>query len=600
MAAGRLVPLGPLGPAVHPTASVRTVWDPASGPAAETAAVGADHQLRAGEQRRSSCGGASTPAGSSPASATSPLAVGCPPGTFGVLLELGYRRLMLPGRAAGDGAVAAATGVLYREGPPLAGSASPMVVAGLLDPDPVDGVPPIVRAVQQAGRGDGDGRAWLEQYLEVSLRPLTRLLVRHGIALEAHTQNSLVALDDGWPVRFVVRDLEGASLNRDHPRAPGGHFGGVVDADSPAVYDEPEVWRRFAYYGLVNHLGQLIATLAEHLGPSEGELWAVAGAVLTRRGRCAHGTDPAAAPLRRAPRRCRASGQGQPHQRAGGPQRAPRLGRRPQPAAGPGPSVTAPRCRGRPVKPPTCPRCGGGSCASSSSRWSTRGRSAPTPRRGVAAGDVRYRWSARRRFSFDRVRLGPGPVLRSAAGAAPVEATRPGLFLDEIGPALRADPERRRGFAAELERTVANDTQARRHWRAAGRRAAGAAFDDLESLVVDGHPYHPSYKSRLGFDAGRQRRLRPRVRPADPPRPGRRSGAIWSQWRALPGVEPDVVDGRVVLPVHPWQWERHARRRGPRWSPTGRSSRSAPPTTTTGRSSRSGRWPTSPGPGRRR
>ena len=54
----------------------------------------------------------------------------------------------------------------------------------------------------------------------LSLRPLTRLLLRHGIALEAHTQNSLVALDDGWPARFVVRDLEGVSLNRDAPRRP--------------------------------------------------------------------------------------------------------------------------------------------------------------------------------------------------------------------------------------------------------------------------------------------------------------------------------------------------------------------------------------------
>jgi siderophore synthetase component len=130
----------------------------------------------------------------------------------------------------------------------------------------------------------------------VSLRPLLRLLVRHGIGLEAHTQNSLIALDDGWPARFVVRDLEGASLNRDHPRA-ADRFGGVIAADSPATYPETEVWQRFAYYVLVNHLGQLIATLAEHLGPSEAELWGVAGGLLTDEA-VRHGADPAAAPLR--------------------------------------------------------------------------------------------------------------------------------------------------------------------------------------------------------------------------------------------------------------------------------------------------------------
>ena len=79
------------------------------------------------------------------------------------------------------------------------------------------------------------------------------------------------------------------------------------------------------------------------------------------------------------------------------------------------------------------------------------------------ARPVVYRWTAGRRFSFDRVRLGPQPVLRSASGEAATEATSPRLFLDEIGPALAADPERRRGFATELERTIVNDTQARRH-----------------------------------------------------------------------------------------------------------------------------------------
>jgi siderophore synthetase component len=225
-------------------------------------------------------------------------AVDGPGGTFGVLLELGSRRLVAPAGTPAEEAeaLAGATGVLYREGPPMAGAASPMVVAALLEPDPVDGVPPIVRAVQQSGRSDGDGRAWLERYGAVSLRPLTRLLIRHGIGLEAHAQNSLVALDDGWPARFVVRDLEGASLNRDHP-AVADRFAALVCAGSPAVYDEAEVWRRFAYFVVVNHLGQLIATLAEHLGSQENELWAPARELLADEA-ARHGAAATAAPLR--------------------------------------------------------------------------------------------------------------------------------------------------------------------------------------------------------------------------------------------------------------------------------------------------------------
>jgi L-2,3-diaminopropanoate---citrate ligase len=226
-------------------------------------------------------------------------AVDGPAGAFGVLLELGSRRVVaVEGCPELDAAaLGAATGVLYREGPPLAGSSSPMVVAALLEPDPIDGVPPIIRAVQLAGSGDATGRAWLERYLTLSLRPLIRLLLRHGIGLEAHTQNSLVALDNGWPARFVVRDLEGAGLNRDHP-AVADRFAALISAGSPAVYDETEVWRRFAYFVVVNHLGQLIATLAEHLGSQENELWVPAGELLAEEA-VRHGAAATAAPLRR-------------------------------------------------------------------------------------------------------------------------------------------------------------------------------------------------------------------------------------------------------------------------------------------------------------
>src|SRR5581483_2086314 len=195
-AAGRLVDVGPLGPPVHPTASVRTVWDPASGRQLKLPlSVRITNFVRENsiEQLRRGLDAAGVLAALGDLDG----AVDGPAGGFGVLLELGYRHVRLPGEAGA--AIAAATGVVYREGPPMAGAASPMVVAALLEPDPIEGVPPVVRAVQRCRRGDGDGRAWFERYVQLSVRPLCRLLVRHGVALEAHAQNSLVALDDGWP-----------------------------------------------------------------------------------------------------------------------------------------------------------------------------------------------------------------------------------------------------------------------------------------------------------------------------------------------------------------------------------------------------------------
>src|SRR5205814_2166723 len=78
---------------------------------------------------------------------------------------------------------------------------------------------------------------------------------------------------------------------------------------------------------------------------------------------------------------------------------------------------------------------------------------------------------------------------------------------------------------------------ARRHWRAAGRLAAGAPFDELESLVVDGHPYHPSYKSRLGFDAADNAEFGPEF--------GRLLRPEWVAVRA------DLVEGSALGGVPP-------------------------------------------------
>ncbi|HLJ08331.1 MAG TPA: IucA/IucC family protein, partial [Acidimicrobiia bacterium] len=171
-----------------------------------------------------------------------------------------------------------------------------------------------------------------------------------------------------------------------------------------------------------------------------------------------------------------------------------------------------------------------------------------------------YRWRLGRRFSFDRVRLGAEPVLRLAPGSAPVEVTSPVALLEGLAAAgvLRADPERCGGFAAELRQTVANDAEARAHWRSRRRCAADAGYDELESLVVDGHRYHPSYKSRLGFDAADNAEFGPEF--------GRPLRPVWVALRRTAvecggldgGARPEMVDGRVVVPVHPWQWRRHA------------------------------------------
>ncbi len=66
-----------------------------------------------------------------------------------------------------------------------------------------------------------------------------------GVVLEAHLQNTLVAVDSaGTPVQALFRDAEGVKLRPDTSRAAG--------------------WERLVYCLVVNHLVEIAAALAEH------------------------------------------------------------------------------------------------------------------------------------------------------------------------------------------------------------------------------------------------------------------------------------------------------------------------------------------------
>ncbi|APO44074.1 IucA/IucC family siderophore biosynthesis protein [Paenibacillus xylanexedens] len=121
----------------------------------------------------------------------------------------------------------------------------------------------------------------------------------------------------------------------------------------------------------------------------------------------------------------------------------------------------------------------------SGSEWRTSGL--------TSSGDsVAYTCEAERKFSFGRVKVKKGSIQRDG-----VLCTDLDLFLEEI--VLNAlKGANVTAFIQELLETMAKDSQCQamlplnipnedRH------------YDALESHMTDGHLYHPSYKSRLGF-----------------------------------------------------------------------------------------------------
>ncbi|MBL1084011.1 IucA/IucC family siderophore biosynthesis protein [Streptomyces actinomycinicus] len=126
--------------------------------------------------------------------------------------------------------------VLVRDGlrGHLLPGATPLLAAGLAEG--FDGNPLAATA---------DPAGWWEAYLRHVVPPVLTAFDDHGVVVEAHLQNTLVAVDGtGTPVQALFRDAEGAKLLPDVTRAAG--------------------WERLVYCLVVNHLTEIAAALAEH------------------------------------------------------------------------------------------------------------------------------------------------------------------------------------------------------------------------------------------------------------------------------------------------------------------------------------------------
>ncbi|MFI2640884.1 IucA/IucC family protein [Streptomyces sp. NPDC018610] len=92
--------------------------------------------------------------------------------------------------------------------------------------------------------GPVDPALWWAAYLRQVVPPVLAAFAGHGVVVEAHLQNSLIAVDaSGLPVQALFRDAEGVKLLPETGREDG--------------------WERLVYCLVVNHLAEIAAALAE-------------------------------------------------------------------------------------------------------------------------------------------------------------------------------------------------------------------------------------------------------------------------------------------------------------------------------------------------
>lgn len=116
----------------------------------------------------------------------------------------------------------------------------------------------ITSLAQQEGRPVEEvSLDWFRRYLDLVLEPMLWLYMRYGIALEAHQQNSLVKLVEGYPGRFYYRDNQGYYYCRStfpqlQQLLPG------INEKSDTMCEDHVADERLRYYLFLNHLIGLI------------------------------------------------------------------------------------------------------------------------------------------------------------------------------------------------------------------------------------------------------------------------------------------------------------------------------------------------------
>lgn len=268
--AGRLLDLGPSGPRVVPTASVRTLYDPA----ADMFYKASLHVRITNCVRRSA--GYELRGAVALTRLLTPLADDLSARFGAVLLgEPAYRTVAegLPGDGPVD--LADALGVIVRDGlgARLPRDVTPLLAAAVADEYPTSGahVSHLVRrlAARTGAPEPAAALRWWRAYLDVLVPPVLHAYFRYGVVFEPHLQNVVVGVDaDGSPRQVLLRDLEGVKLTGPE----------MVDALPPALraqvaYDADRGWDRVVYCLLVNNAGELAAAIADLHPGLEEALW---------------------------------------------------------------------------------------------------------------------------------------------------------------------------------------------------------------------------------------------------------------------------------------------------------------------------------------
>ncbi|MDF2958840.1 MAG: IucA/IucC family siderophore biosynthesis protein [Paenibacillus sp.] len=189
---------------------------------------------------------------------------------------------------------------------------------------------------------------------------------------------------------------------------------------------------------------------------------------------------------------------------------------------------------------------------------------------------VSYVCLGSRKKSFGRVRLSRYSVVeRVGPDGGTTEASLTEFVSEALAPFV---PESRLGsFLEELGQTLIKDTQAQYANSFNEQPLIRSSYDELEGSLMDGHPYHPCYKSRIGFNLNDNAAYGPEFQPVIRPLwlavrvedsmeahsvslmysdffKNELGSELWAGFLAKLELTGGSVEHYRFIPVHPWQW----------------------------------------------
>ncbi|WP_245907238.1 IucA/IucC family protein [Photobacterium sanctipauli] len=157
--------------------------------------------------------------------------------------------------------------IIIRENPFKQGHDEATYSLAALTQDPLPGESSqLLQQIQKLAQATGStlflaAMKWLAGYWECAIAPMIRLYDEHGIALEAHQQNSVLVLDhQGQPETYYFRDNQGYYLSNSYQA-----YQASLDPDLAIVpdlyFDDELICDRFSYYLLINNLFAVIGRM---------------------------------------------------------------------------------------------------------------------------------------------------------------------------------------------------------------------------------------------------------------------------------------------------------------------------------------------------